>query len=217
MDFSIFDLVIGSIILLLGLKGILNGFFKELFGLIGIVGGIFIGSHVATDVGHFLSEAIFKFESPAAISLLGFIVTLVAFWGSMIGVGVLFKKFSNLSGLGIIDKVLGFVFGAGKFFFIASVIVYSFYNFKVVRNNINMQEGILLPILIKTGSYIIKIDGAKIADDINKSIDSGINSAKQSLSDEASKEILKSAAIEKDKIIKIVTEKLEESDISLTK
>jgi membrane protein required for colicin V production len=51
MDFSIFDLIVGSIILLLGLKGILNGFFKELFGLIGIVGGIFVGSRVANEVG----------------------------------------------------------------------------------------------------------------------------------------------------------------------
>ena len=74
MDFSIFDLIVGSIILLLGLKGILNGFFKELFGLIGIVGGIFIGSRVAKYVGTFLSDAIFKFDSPAAINFLGFLI-----------------------------------------------------------------------------------------------------------------------------------------------
>ena len=55
MEFSIFDLVVGSIILLLGLKGILNGFFKELFGLIGIVGGIFImeALSVIMQVGYF--------------------------------------------------------------------------------------------------------------------------------------------------------------------
>jgi membrane protein required for colicin V production len=167
MDFSIFDLIVGSIILLLGLKGILNGFFKELFGLIGIIGGIFIGSRVATDVGTFLSEAIFKFESPAAISFLGFLVTLALFWGSMIGAGILFKKFSKMSGLGLMDKVLGFIFGSGKFFFIASVIVYAVYNFKAVRENFDMEGSFMFPALVETGRIIMHIDGQEMADDIN--------------------------------------------------
>jgi len=207
MDFSIFDLIIGSIILLLGLKGILNGFFKELFGLIGIVGGIFIGSRVAKDVGTFLSDAIFKFDSPAAVSFLGFIVTLAVFWGLMITSGIIFKKFSKLSGLGLIDKVLGFVFGAGKFFFITSVIIYSFYNFKAVRDNVDMQDGIMLPLLIKTGSIIMKIDGGKIADDINNTIDEGLSKTKDALEDNISTEIIKQANKE-------VQNKLKENKLS---
>lgn len=215
MDFSIFDLIVGSIILLLGLKGILNGFFKELFGLIGIVGGIFIGSRVAKDVGTFLSDAIFKFDSPAAISFLGFLVTLASFWGLMIASGILFKKFSKLSGLGLMDKVLGFVFGSGKFFFIASVIVYAFYNFKAIRNNVDMNDGIMLPILVKTGSVIMKIDGEKIADDINNSIDEGVSSAKDALEDKAAKELLDTATKEKDLLIKKVEKQLDENNLSL--
>ena len=215
MDFSIFDLIVGSIILLLGLKGILNGFFKELFGLIGIVGGIFIGSRIAKDVGTFLSDAIFKFDSPAAVSFLGFLVTLAVFWGLMIAAGILFKKFSKLSGLGLMDKILGFVFGSGKFFFIASVIVYAFYNFKAIRDNVDMQDGIMLPILVKTGSVIMKIDGEKIADDINNSIDNGLESAKEVLEDEAAQKVIDSANDEKDAIIKKVEKKLDENNLSL--
>jgi len=215
MDFSIFDLIVGSIILLLGLKGILNGFFKELFGLLGIVGGIFIGSRVAKDVGTFLSDAIFKFDSPAAISFLGFLVSLAAFWGLMITAGILFKKFSKLSGLGFMDKVLGFVFGSGKFFFIASVIVYAFYNFKAIRENVDMQSGIMLPVLVKTGSIIMKMDGEKIASDINNSIDEGLENAKDVLEDEAAKKVLESANSEKDAIIKKVETQLDENNLSL--
>ncbi len=215
MEFSIFDLVIGSIILLLGLKGILNGFFKELFGLIGIVGGIFIGSRVASSVGAALSDAVFKFESPAAISFLGFLVTLALFWGSMIGIGILFKKFSKMSGLGLMDKVLGFVFGSGKFFFIASVIVYAIYNFKAVRENFDMEGSIMFPALVETGRIIMHIDGEKIADDINNSIDSGVEKAKDIIQDEATDEMLKAAKVEKDAIIKTVNTKLKESNISL--
>ena len=215
MDFSIFDLIVGSIILLLGLKGILNGFFKEFFGLVGIIGGIFIGSRVANDVGTFLSDTIFKFESPAAINFLGFLVTLAVFWGTMIGAGVLFKKFSNISGLGIIDKIFGFIFGSGKFFFIASVIVYSVYNFKAVQDNFNMDDSLLFPIFVETGRVIIHLDGEQIADDINDSIDKGVESAKTALENNISKEILDSTAKEKETLINAVNEKLKESNISL--
>jgi len=196
MDFSIFDLVVGSIILLLGLKGILNGFFKELFGLIGIIGGIFVGSRVANDVGTLLSEAIFKFESPAAINFLGFLVTLALFWGSMIGAGILFKKFSKMSGLGLMDKILGFIFGSGKFFFIASVIVYAVYNFKAVRDNFDMEGSFMFPALVETGRIIMHIDGEEMANDINKSIDKGVEGAKDILHDEAAKKIMETAAEE---------------------
>ncbi len=215
MDFSIFDLIVGSIILLLGLKGILNGFFKELFGLIGIIGGIFIGSRIAKDVGTFLSDAIFKFESPAAISFLGFLVTLAVFWGSMIAIGILFKKFSKMSGLGMMDKVLGFVFGSGKFFFIASVIVYAVYNFKAVRDNIDMEGSFMFPALVETGRVIMKIDGEKVADDINKSIDRGVENAKNALEDNITQEMLENAKQEKEAIVKAVNEKMKESNISL--
>ena len=215
MEFSIFDLIIGSIILLLGLKGILNGFFKELFGLIGIVGGIFIASRVASGVGGFLSDAIFKFDSPAAINFLGFIVTLALFWGTMLAAGIIFKKFSKLSGLGLVDRILGFVLGSGKFFFIASVIVYSVYNFKAVRENFDIEGSIMLPALIETGRFIMQIDGAQITDDINKSIDSGLEKAKDVIQDEAAQKILEVAGEEKDALIKTVETKLKESNLSL--
>jgi len=215
MDFSIFDLVVGSIILLLGLKGILNGFFKELFGLIGIVGGIFIGSRIAKDVGTLLSDAIFKFDSPAAISFLGFLTTLAIFWGTMIGVGILFKKFSTMSGLGAMDKILGFVFGSGKFFFIASVIVYAIYNFKAVRENFDMEGSFMFPALVETGRVIMHIDGEQVANDINKSIDKGVSNAKSVLEDNITKEIIDNVKREKDAVVKTVNEKLKESDIIL--
>lgn len=215
MDFSIFDLIIGSIILLLGLKGILNGFFKELFGLLGIIGGIFIGSRLANEVGTFLSNAIFKFDSPAAINFLGFLVTLASFWGLMLFAGIIFKKFSKISGLGYMDKVLGFVFGSGKFFFIASVIVFAIYNFKAVRDNFDMEGSIMFPALVETGRFIMQIDGSEVVDDINSSINKGIDSAKDIIEDEAAKKILESANIEKETIIKKVQEQLKENNLSL--
>ena len=51
MEFNYFDIIVSVIVLFLGLKGIINGFFKELFGLLGIVAGIFVASRVGDSVG----------------------------------------------------------------------------------------------------------------------------------------------------------------------
>ncbi len=175
MEYSYFDIIASIIILFLGLKGILNGFFKELFGLLGIVGGIFIASRLGNDVGEYLSDLIFKFENSAAINFTGFLVTLAVFWLFMILVGFIFKKLSKMSGLGPIDKILGFIFGVGKFFLIAAVIAHAAYNIKAVKSSIDssMQNSILFPVLVRTGSFIMKLDPVEISDDINATIDEG--------------------------------------------
>lgn len=172
MDFSYFDIVISILVLFLGLKGIINGFFKELFGLLGIIGGIFIASRAGKDVGKFINESVLKFENDAAISFTGFLVTFALFWLFMIGVGIIFKRLSSLSGLGIFDKILGFIFSASKFFLIAAVIAYALYNIKAMKENLDsiMKNSSLFPVLVETGSAIMKLDPIEISDDMNKTI-----------------------------------------------
>jgi len=175
MEFNYFDLIVTVIILLLGLKGILNGFFKEVFGLVGIIGGIFIASRLGDGVGQYLSDLIFKFENSSATSFTGFIATLGFFWLLMIAVGYAFKKLSHMSGLGVYDKILGFVFAASKFFLIAAVIAHAAYNIKAVKATIDstLENSIMFPILVSTGSVIMKLDPVEITNDINATIDAG--------------------------------------------
>ena len=175
MEFNYFDLIAVSIILLLGLKGILNGFFKELFGLVGIIGGIFIASRLGDEVGAYLSDLIFKFENSAATSFTGFIATLAIFWLLMIAIGFAFKKLTHLSGLGLYDKILGFIFGASKFFLIAAVIAHAAYNIKAVKSTIDsaFANSVVFPILVSTGAVIMKLDPIEISNDINATIDKG--------------------------------------------
>lgn len=193
MELNYFDLVASIIILLLGLKGIINGFFKELFGLVGIIGGIFVASRVGDEVGKYLNKLIFNFENEAAVSFTGFLTTLAIFWFLMIGVGFVFKKLSSLSGLGPVDKIMGFVFGSGKFFLIAAVIAHAAYNINAIKLTIDskMQSSILFPILVETGSYIMKFDPIVITEDSNTT-SSLQNKAQQSVNSTA-KEIVNDA------------------------
>lgn len=173
MDFSYFDIVVVVLVLFLGLKGIINGFFKELFGLIGVIGGIFIASRVGDSVGQAISDTVFKLQNSAAIGFTGFLVTLAIFWLFMVGVGTVFKKLSSVSGLGVFDRIFGFIFSAGKFFLIAAVIIYAASNIKAMKTNIDsmMQKSVLFPLLVETGSVIMKLDPIAISGDINKTID----------------------------------------------
>ena len=185
MELNYFDLIVGIIILLLGLKGIINGFFKELFGLIGIIGGIFVASRLGDSVGSLVSDTIFKFDSDAAISFVGFVATLIIFWAGMIILGMLFTKLVKASGLGPVDKIFGFIVGSGKFFLIGAVIAYAIYNVQAIRVNLQpmMKSSILFPVLVEVGSIIMHIDPAEMSDDINETIDEGVKAAQEQLND----------------------------------
>ncbi len=173
MDLNYFDVAVGSIVLLLGLKGLLNGFSKEVFGLVGIVGGIFVASHIGGLIGKFLSDNLFHFETTTAINLVGFVFALGIFWLLMVALGAGFKKLSSLSGLGSVDRALGFIVGASKFFFIVSVIVYALFSVTAIRENFGekMKSSIFFEPMMATGDFILHIetdDVTSLMDDNNE-------------------------------------------------
>ena len=49
--FAVFDLIIISITLILGLKGLFRGLIKEVFGIIWIIGEIFVASRISKETG----------------------------------------------------------------------------------------------------------------------------------------------------------------------
>jgi len=189
MELNYFDVVVGLIILFLGLKGVINGFFKEVFGLIGIIGGIFIASRFGDITGQYLSNTIFKFESSSAISFSGFLATLILFWLLMVIVGSIFKKLSHISGLGPIDKLFGFVLGSSKFFLITAVIAHSAYNIQALKTSIEplVENSILFPILTTAGAYIMKIDPVEMGNDINISINKQVTNAQEKIEETLNK------------------------------
>ncbi|MEA3522273.1 MAG: CvpA family protein [Campylobacterota bacterium] len=189
MDIHYFDIVVGVIILLLGLKGVINGFFKELFGLIGIVGGVYVASRFGADIGNIVSDLIFHFDNQSAKTLTGFLLALLIFWSAMILIGMTFKAISSASGLGPIDKLFGFIVGSGKFFLIAAIIFFSISNIKAVHNNLAplMEKSVLYPILLETGDLIMHLDPTEISSDLNDSIKEGADKIKSATQEEIDK------------------------------
>jgi len=138
--FSTFDIVIAALVFFLGLKGFLDGFVKEFFGLVGIVGGIYFASRYAEAVGRFISENIYPIKNEAALSFVGFIATLAAIWIAMVILANLFTKLTDASGAGTINRILGLLFGWAKIFLIFSVLVYAASNIEFTKKLIQKAD-----------------------------------------------------------------------------
>lgn len=160
LNFNYFDVTIGSIVVILGIKGMMNGLAKEFFGIVGLIGGVYIASRSAKEVGQVIDKELFHINNPAALELFGFVALLAAVWILSIIVGSLFAKLTKMSGLGFFDAFLGFVFGAGKYFLIFALIVTALSNVTLIRDNMKkyIDDSLLYPYLKSAGSFLINID-----------------------------------------------------------
>ena len=189
-DINIFDIIVMSLVTLLGLKGLFRGFIKESFALIGIVGGVFVASRLSSEVGEIVHQII-PFDNNNTMMLVGFIVALILFWSVAYFVGITLSKMFSLSGLGIFDKLLGFVFGASKVFLLFSIITFAASSIETFKTKINknLNNSIVYPILRDTGGYIIKLDTTKLQNGVSTHVNSAIETTKNTIKDISINEI----------------------------
>ncbi|RBQ29663.1 CvpA family protein [Aliarcobacter vitoriensis] len=170
-DIAIFDLVIILFTLLLGIKGLFRGFIKEVFGILGLVGAVFVGSRISGEVGGLVAP-ILALENQATIKLIGFIVGFVAIFLIVYAAGIVVSKIFSASGLGIIDRIFGLVFGMLKIFLVFSIIAYALYQVNSFKKLIEekTKDSIMMPYLLDVGSYIIKLDTSALINSVDQTI-----------------------------------------------
>lgn len=163
---TLFDFITLSLILFLGLKGIFSGFIKEAFALFGIIGGVFIASRISTDF--------------SSSSLLVFIGVFAAFWVLCHFAAIAVAKAASLTGLGVLDKILGFAFGAGKVFFIISVIMFSISNIDVIRTKLEpkLKDSKMYNIYVYSGKAIMKVDANSILNKVDANASKAVDVTK---------------------------------------
>lgn len=183
-NINYFDLIIFALVTLLGLKGLMRGFVKEFFALVGLVGGVFVASRLASTTGELL-DSIIPIDNNNTMLLIGFIISLVLFWILAYIVGIIVSKAFSLSGLGIFDRFLGFVFGAGKIFLLFSIIIYAISNVEVIDKKLeaSTKGSIALPMLKSLGKYIIQIDTTKLQSNISDNIDKAMDTTTKVIND----------------------------------
>ncbi len=171
-NISIFDIASLSLIFILGIKGVMSGFIKEVFGLIGIVGGIFVASRFAEQMGEFISKNLYEIDSSATIYLVGFITILLLFWIGSLFVGHIVGNLIKMSGLGTLDKLAGFAMGSAKIFLVFSILAVTLSSIDFIKAKADeyMEKSFMYPIFLETGKYIVELDSKKIANDLKNSL-----------------------------------------------
>ena len=156
---SIFDGIVIAIILILAIKGYFNGIIKELAGLIGIIGGLFLASKFFHQTGVYINDNLFNIPNKSAVDLVGFVVVFVGFWVLSVFIGFLLGKILKISALGGLDRILGFVFSGAKFFLLISIIVAMLWQVAFIREKMQSisKNSFMLPVLVESGKKIINI------------------------------------------------------------
>lgn len=115
------DIILGILLVLGLLKGLKNGFFVELASLVGLIAGIYGAIHFSYYAVDFLSERVDW--SDDTINLVAFAITFLIIVIVISIAGRLLTQIANFAMLGIVNKLLGAVFGVLKTAFILSVII----------------------------------------------------------------------------------------------
>ena len=118
------DIVLG-IFLLYGLvRGFFRGFLTELASLVGLVAGIYGAIHFSYYAGEFLSQHVDWDIDIINLASLAITFLIIIFVVSL--VGKMLTKVADFAALGIVNKLLGAIFGLLKSAFVASVIIMFF-------------------------------------------------------------------------------------------
>jgi len=115
------DIVLGALLLIGLIRGIMKGLFVELASLVAIIAGIYGAIRFSFYVGDFLQEKVSL--APQYIKLIAFAITFI---GIILGISLLGKlltKVAKFAALGLVNRILGGVFGLLKFAMIASGII----------------------------------------------------------------------------------------------
>lgn len=160
MDFNYFDVTIAAIVLILGIKGFMQGFIKEVFGLLGLVGGVYFASRLSDKAATFIDTNFLHLENASLLKLIGFLAILIVIWFSATVLGSIFSKLTSESGLGFLNRLFGFIAGGGKYFLIFALIVTALSNVTLVKDNLEkyVNDSVLYPYLKEAGSYLINLD-----------------------------------------------------------
>ena len=166
-----FDIIVIALVLMLGVKGIINGLIKETFGLIGLIGGLVVASRFSDVAESFISKNIYKFENASLLQFVAFIGLWLVFWLICLLVGKFLSKIVSVSGLGFLDRLGGFVMGSGKIFLTFSAVIAVMAGTSL--NNIiepYAKNSNVYPLLLQTGRWITNVNIKNIKNEIDEMI-----------------------------------------------
>ncbi len=139
-----FDIIIAALLLFGFVRGLMKGLFVEVASLVALIAGVYGAMHFSYFIADWLKDSVTWDEK--YISLTAFAATFVVIIITISLLGKALTKIADFASLGILNKILGGVFGALKIGLILSV---AFIFFGKMNDTIpfvkqeNLQESIL--------------------------------------------------------------------------
>jgi membrane protein required for colicin V production len=157
--FSTIDIIVVAIVLLMALKGLMNGFIKEFASLIGLVVGVFLASRFSEGIAQLIDTYLLHLEDQSILKLIGFVVILLVLWVGFIVVGTLVEQLKSTFHPSMLSRVLGFVVGGIKYFVVLALIVTAFSSVQFIQDNFKerITKSTLYPTLNQVGSTLLNL------------------------------------------------------------
>lgn len=184
-----FDVIIICLALAIGIKGLLNGFVREIFGLVGLIGGGIVASRTARVFGEFVSTNACEFTGSLCDvnSSLSYAIGLgsawLLFWIACLILGKIVSKMVSMSGFGAIDRILGFIAGGAKIFLIFAIVfaIVAKIAFLNAKFEPFFATSKVYPLLLSSGEFIMDMKSitsdVALPSDLNSSLET--NSTKE--------------------------------------
>ena len=117
---NIFDIIIAALLIFGAVRGVMKGLFIEVASLVALLGGVYGAIHFSYFIGDYLKESVSWSEE--YISLAAFAGTFIVIIIIISLLGKMLTKLANFAALGVINKLLGGVFGVLKIGLILSIV-----------------------------------------------------------------------------------------------
>ncbi len=121
---NIFDIIIAALLIFGFVRGLMKGLFVEIASLIALIAGVYGAIHFSYFIGNFLADRVSWDER--YITIISFAITFVIIVLVIASFGKMLTKIADFAALGMLNKLLGGVFGALKTGLILSIILLVF-------------------------------------------------------------------------------------------
>ena len=119
-----FDIIIAAFLIFGFVKGLMRGLFVEVASLLALVAGIWGAIHFSYFIGAYLAEYVEWEEQYITVASFALTFALIVLAISLAGKAL--TKIADFAALGLVNKILGGVFGLLKFGLILSIILLVF-------------------------------------------------------------------------------------------
>jgi len=121
---SVLDIILGALLLFGLVRGFMKGLFVEVASLVALIAGVYGAIHFSNFAAQFLESKVSWDEK--YINIVAFAITFVIIILVISLAGKALTKLADFAALGILNKLLGGVFGALKIGLILSVLLVVF-------------------------------------------------------------------------------------------